>query len=192
MKKLGSDFAIERYGLAVRLVNEDDAEFIVSLRNDPLKSRFIGKTSSKIADQINWIREYKNRESIGNDYYFIYEYCGKRAGVNRIYNINSDSFIHGSWIFSNDVPPFCSLAAAIIAREIAFEQLSLKIENDTAGIHESNTGVLKFAEFMGEIFDGERIDSEMGCFKIGHITKEDFYKNHDKILRLFPKKVTQK
>lgn len=192
MKRLSSDFTFEKYGLVIRLVNEGDAEFIVSLRNDPSKARFISKTSSRVKDQINWIREYKKREALGSDYYFIYEYCGKRAGVNRIYNITSDSFIHGSWLFSNDVPPYCPLAAAVIAREVAFECLSLSIENDTAGIHEDNIGVLQFAEFMGVEFDGVRLDPEMGNFKTGHLSKENFYKNHNKILKLFPKKVIQK
>lgn len=185
---LPSDFSIDKYGMQIRLVNEKDAEFILMLRTDPTKSKYLGYTDPHIENQINWIREYKKREKEGLDYYFIYYYDGKPAGVNRLYHISDDHFIHGSWLFSNDVPPFCSLAAAVIARQIAFYDLGLNIEIDTDGIHEDNTGVIQFASFMGEEFTGTR-ENEMGVFKTGVLTKESFEKHLPQILRLIPKKV---
>ena len=185
---LPSDFELHKYGLSCRLVNESDAEFILSLRLDSNKSTYISSTSNKIEDQIQWIREYKIREKKGLDFYFMYSYQGERAGVNRIYDIEDKHFIHGSWLFSNNVPPYCPLAAAIMAREIAFYILHLDAEIDTAGIHVDNTGVLQFATFMGEVFNGYR-DSEQGRFLTGYLTKELFEQNLDKVKRLFPKKV---
>ena len=49
MIKLSSDFNLDKYGLHVRLVNEDDAEFIVSLRTDPKLSRFIHDTGNDVS-----------------------------------------------------------------------------------------------------------------------------------------------
>lgn len=188
MKKLPNDFALEKYGLKVRLVNESDAPFILGLRLDPLKSRYLGATDPKVESQVGWIREYKKRENEGTDYYFIYYYGEKPAGVNRIYKIQNGHFVHGSWLFSNNVPPYCSLAAAVIARQIAFYELGLNVETDTDGIHVDNTGVLHFASFMGEVFTGIRVCG-MGEFKTGILTKEAFETNLPKILRLIPKKV---
>lgn len=187
-KKLPPSFSIKRYGLDVRLVNEEDASFILNLRLDPIKSKFLGKTDSDIQSQIDWIRNYKVRESNGTDYYFIYYINNRPAGVNRIYEIKESTFIHGSWLFANDVPPYCPLAAAVIARQVAFYDLELKREEDTAGIHVENVSVWQFAQLMGEEFTGIRTDS-MGNFKIGILTKESFEKNLPKILRLIPKKV---
>lgn len=186
--RLPLDFRCERYGLQVRLVNESDAQFILNLRLDPIKSKYLGYTEPDIEHQINWIRRYKEREAEGTDYYFIYFYKGSRAGVNRLYKIQDDHFIHGSWLFSNDVPPYCPLAAAVIARQIAFFDLNLTIEVDTDGIHVDNTGVIQFASFMGEKFTGIRT-TDMGDFKTGYLTKEKFIEKLPSLLRLFPKQV---
>lgn len=185
---LPEKFELDRYGLHCRLVREDDAEFIVKLRTDPLKAQYISQTSASVDGQRSWIKEYKKREQSGKDYYFIYQYNGKLAGVNRIYNIESNHFVHGSWIFSDDVPPYCALAAAVIAREIAFDNLQLQEEVDTIGIHVDNIGVIQFAEFMGCEFTGTHL-LEKGEYRTSHLTKEMFEENKPKILRLFPKKV---
>ena len=70
--KLDSDFTYEKYGLQLRFVNEDDAEFIIKLRTDPKLGKFIHSTSSDIEEQKKWIRAYKKREQAGTDYYFIF------------------------------------------------------------------------------------------------------------------------
>lgn len=188
MKKLDSSFTLERYGLYVKLVSEDDAVFINALRQDVRLSKYISPTEDNIDKQKNWIRDYKEREAKGEDYYFIYFYNGSPVGVNRIYDIKDGSFIHGSWIFLPETLPYCSLAAAVIAREIAFYDLGLDIEIDTAGIHVDNTGVLQFARYMGEEFTGSYV-SPLGEFITGVLTKEAFEKNIDSIKRLFPKNI---
>lgn len=184
---LPSDFTLKRYGLDVRLVDIEDAEFILKLRTDPIKGRYIGKTDDTLTSQINWIKSYKERERVGEDYYFMYSFQGNPAGVNRIYNIRGTQFIHGSWVFSNDVPPFCSLAAAIIAREIAYEDLDLLLEEDTSGIHQDNKNVLEISRILGVEFTGVRKSND-GDFLTGRLTKEAFEKNKNKILRIIPKK----
>ena len=62
---------ISKYNISLRLVDEEDADFIVSLRSDEKKSRFISYTDPNIETQKNWIREYKKRENEGKEYYFI-------------------------------------------------------------------------------------------------------------------------
>lgn len=188
MTQLPSNFELDRYGLHCRLVTENDAEFIVSLRTDPIKSKFLSTTSNDIEAQQSWIKNYKEREVNGKDYYFMYEYNGKKAGVNRLYEIEGNHFIHGSWLFANDVPPYCALAAAVIAREIAYDILGLDIEIDTAGIHKDNVDVLQFARYMGCIFDGSVIRHGEE-FLTSYLTKKMFENSKSKILKLFPKKV---
>ena len=77
MKKLPENFQIEKYGLSVRLVNEDDAELIIKLRTDPVLGKYIHATSPDIEQQRAWIRAYKKRESEGLEYYFIFYKDGK-------------------------------------------------------------------------------------------------------------------
>ena len=71
-KKLDSDFKFSRYGIDARLVQVDDAEFILGLRTNEKLSRYIHATSNDIEQQKSWMRSYKERESKGEDYYFIY------------------------------------------------------------------------------------------------------------------------
>ncbi len=188
MTKFPENFELDRYGLHVRLVREEDAEFIVSLRTNPIKARYINSTSTSVDDQRKWIKEYKEREQEGKDYYFIYLYNGKLAGVNRIYYIEDNHFIHGSWIFSDDVPPYCSLAAGIIAREIAFDTLGLENEIDTVGIHKDNQSVLQYVRTLGAEFTGTRM-YPMGEYYTSKLSKDTFEQNKSRIIRLFPKKV---
>ena len=63
---------IEKYGLKARLVEEQDAAFILSLRTDPKLSRFLHPTENDEEKQRAYIRGYKEREKQGKDYYFIF------------------------------------------------------------------------------------------------------------------------
>lgn len=184
---LPPDFHGDKYGLTYRMVNEDDAAFIVALRTDPIKSRYIGSTDDSVESQKKWIRSYKERERKGTDYYFIFYFGTIPAGVTRLYEIEDNHFIHGSWVFANNVPPFCSLAAAVIAREIAYDTLGLVEEIDTSGIHEDNLGVLQVSRMMGVVFYGER-ESPNGKFLLGRLPKSVFNENKNNILKLIPKK----
>jgi len=65
---LDRDFSLNRYGLHVRLVNEDDAEYILNLRTDHKLGRFLSKTVNDLEVQKQWIRDYKKREALGLEY----------------------------------------------------------------------------------------------------------------------------
>lgn len=128
MNKLPKDFTLSRYGLNVRFVNEEDAEFIVKLRTDEKLGRFINATSSNVNNQIDWIRAYKLRECEGTDYYFMFENAiGERLGVCRLYDITNSDFTIGSWLFKKDSPMGAAILADIITREIGFELYPDKI-----------------------------------------------------------------
>jgi hypothetical protein len=137
MKKLPEDFKIERYGLQVRLVREEDAAFIVALRTDIRLSKHIHYTSPGIEAQKQWIRDYKLREAEGLDYYFLFSVNDKPQGLARIYNMTEDTFTQGSWVFSPDAVLGASVLGNIISSEIGFE-LGKKIEYSDAR-HDNST-----------------------------------------------------
>ena len=56
MTKLPENFELDRYGLHVRLVREEDAEFIVELRTSEHNSRYIHGTVGDIEQQKVWLR----------------------------------------------------------------------------------------------------------------------------------------
>lgn len=119
---LPEDFTLDRYGLHVRFVNEDDAEFILGLRTDSKLGQYISATNGDIEKQKEWTRQYKIRERQGTDYYFMFEKpLGTRLGVSRIYEIKKETFQTGSWIFRKDAPFGAAFLGDIICHEIAYE-----------------------------------------------------------------------
>ena len=178
MIKLPSDFETDRYGLHVRLVREEDAEFIVKLRTDPKLGRYIHATDNNVEKQRKWIRDYKKRENDGMDYYFIYYSNDRPIGVNRIYNIGENSATTGSWVCDEGVNPVVSISTMLIVREILFERLMIPI--NFFDVNKQNTRVYKLHLQMGVIVVSE--DSENYYLSQ---TKESFDKNRKRIVKLF-------
>lgn len=183
MRRLPIDYTIERYGLFARLVEENDAEFIVRLRTDPKLSRYLHKTDSSVEAQKEWIRKYKEREEEGTDYYFIFYKDGKAIGLNRLYELGPDMFTSGSWLFSAEAPFGTAFLAQIILREIAFFDWGYEYEDATSGVHVDNTNVLRF-DLMAGMKEKGRYMSETGEFISLGLTKEDFLVGRKKILRM--------
>lgn len=139
---LPTDYTIEKYGLKARFVVENDAEFIVKLRTDETLSKFIHFTDNDIEKQKEWIRNYKFREALGQEYYFIFFYNGEPIGLERIYNITQDAFTHGSLVFSPDSPIGSSVKADIITREVGFSILDKK--TNLFDVSKGNNGVITY------------------------------------------------
>ena len=146
MKKIPSDFTYSKYGLICRLVEEDDAAFIVKLRTNKKLSRFIHETDNDVEKQKEWIRDYKKRETEGKDYYFIFLSGDRPVGVIRLYDITEDSSTCGSWVCSEDASVEESLATSFICTEITelFE-----IPSGPFNVSKGNNQVLKFHLRMG-------------------------------------------
>lgn len=185
-KLLPADFTLDKYGLHVRLVNEDDAAFIVRLRTDDKLGKYIHSTSPDIEQQKNWIREYKKRETEGFDYYFIFYKDGEPFAVNRLYHMdNPTRFTSGSWICLPGYPTEVVVATSLIPRIIAFELLGKEMEFGVEGCHEDNKKVIKFNLMVGMHIKGQRIDEEKGgLYYTFDMPKEDFYAKLPKLENL--------
>ena len=178
MKKLSPNFEIVKYGLHVRLVREEDAEFIVRLRTDERLGRYIHATSNDVEKQQEWIKAYKQREAGGSEYYFIFETgAGNPLGVYRLYEISEQYFTSGSWIFLPDSPMGASMIAFIIAREIAWDIVPDAI--NLYDIKKANKSVLLFTSTFTPKVIRETVDT----FYFEN-TKEDFNNHKDQVLRL--------
>jgi len=115
---------ISRDDLYLRLVEENDAEFIFFLRTHPEKSRYLCAVSSDVHAQKEWITQYKKRENQGQEYYFVA--ClnnNEKAGVIRIYDLQKDSFCWGSWVSAPDAPKGTGLKMLFMAYDFGFYHL---------------------------------------------------------------------
>lgn len=189
MKKLPANFEYTKYGMTIKLARIEDAEFIHSLRTNPKSAPFMHIEGCTLETQRIWLEQYKEREKRGIDYYFVYYKDDEPIGVDRLYHINETDFHCGSWVFKHGLPAYCSMAGAIMAREIAFEILEKNIEyNHKDGIVSSNTNVLRFMTMLGFKKTGEHVEGKF-CFINGILTKEDFETNKSKIIRFVPKEL---
>jgi hypothetical protein len=157
MNRLPSDFSLTRYGLFVRLVILEDSEFILSLRTSK-RGQILNPTDSSLERQIQWMKDYKVRESEGLDYYFIHYYNDEPIGVNRIYNINweENSCTTGSWLIKEGVNFDISMRTMLILRDIVYDTLNLDISyGDTRKINKHMQRLYKMLDIeqIGETED---------------------------------------
>ena len=105
-----------------RLVEIEDAEFILNLRLK--KGEFLSTTNPNLTEQENWIKSYKKREELKEEYYFIIENKnGMRAGTIRLYDFRDNSFCWGSWILESGSPYYISIESVLKIYEFAFIKL---------------------------------------------------------------------
>lgn len=108
----------------LRLVNEEDAEFICSLRNDDKLNTYISKSSADINAQKEWIRNYKNKEFSNTEYYFIICKLDNDLpiGTVRLYDFqdNPKSFCWGSWILNENKTKYAAVESALLVYEAGF------------------------------------------------------------------------
>jgi RimJ/RimL family protein N-acetyltransferase len=122
---------------------EDDAEFILQLRIDEKKSRFISKVDSDIDKQKHWLAVYAQDESQA---YFIIRDNEQKVGTVRLYDQHENSFCWGSWIIIDGVSSSYAIESALIIYLFA-RTLGLKSAHFT--VTKGNHSVSKFHERFG-------------------------------------------
>jgi len=138
----------------LRLVEESDAEFIVSLRTDEKYNKHLSAVTGDVDAQVNWIRRYKEDEANKQQFYFIIERLdGVRCGTVRVYDFVGDSFCWGSWILNEDKTRYAAIESAFLVYKFAFDELGFqKCHFD---VRKGNDRVISFHEKMGATRTGE-------------------------------------
>lgn len=135
----------------LRLIDIDDAEFILSLRTDDKLNKHLSQTSGSVAQQEEWINNYKRREQQGNEFYFII--CrndnNEAVGTVRLYDFirNKKSFCWGSWILNENKTKYAAMESAFLVYQIAFEKLGF--ERAHFDVRRENVKVIAFHQKMG-------------------------------------------
>jgi len=133
---------IEYKVITLRLVNADDASFIIALRNDEKKSKFISKTSPDINAQKLWMLEYKIREQQGKEYYFIAsDENNEDFATYRVYKIDSGLPEIGSWVSK---PNYSNIKNSIkvdiaiknyVLNELNFENVQFEVRKENFSVN---------------------------------------------------------
>lgn len=168
---------IHRYGITLRPVEVTDAEFILELRTDKRLGQFLSTTSPDLDQQREWIRGYKKREAVGEEYYYVAEKDGVAYGTIRTYKIGEDWFEGGSWLFSPDAPVGMSILADIVNREFGFDVLDKSVNR--FDVRRLNFAVVKYQRGFHPMQVGE---DELNQYFI--LTRRQFEKYKPKYLKL--------
>jgi len=133
-----------KYGCLFRLVDSEDAVFIHKLRTDPVLSMYISSTEGDVKDQVNWIIDYKRRESAGEEVYIINidPETGDRLGVNRLYNFRENVFELGSWLYFPQADVSKSILGDIFAKELGYNFLGF--DSCTFEVRMDNKSVVRY------------------------------------------------
>lgn len=108
----------------LRLVEESDASFIVSLRIDEKYNKYLSTVGSDIEAQREWIKRYKEKERNKEEFYFVIERNdGTRCGTVRVYDLKEESFCWGSWILNENKTRYAAVESALLVYEYGFEHL---------------------------------------------------------------------
>ena len=159
-----------------RLVEISDAKFIHSLRVNDLYNRYISHVDDNVDKQIEWLKEYKKREAIGKEYYFIIQrnLDNKPIGTVRLYDFleGENSFCWGSWILNEDKTHYSALESALIIYDFAF--LELGFHRCHMDIRKQNSKAVQFHKKFGV-----KIIAESDIDYFGHFFVEDYLKIRD-------------
>lgn len=135
--------------LVLRDATVDDAEFILGLRTDEVKSRHLSRTSGALADQQAWLAAYARRD--GEAYFVIEDLAGAKLGTVRLYDARvidgQSSFCWGSWILSDAAPSSAAIESALIVYAYALDTLGFT--NAHFQVNLANERVCAFHERFG-------------------------------------------
>lgn len=162
----------------LRSVEEKDAAFTLSLRQDPILTKYLPKLDITIEQQISWIRKQRNQEG---DYYFVVENKkGEKIGVIGVYDVNGDCAETGRIAMIGNA--FESIEAQLLSFDFAFD--ILKLEKTVNYVMADNIHALRFSQMFGSQ-SSEPFEDSNGNMRIdGVITKGSYLKSKDKIIKM--------
>ena len=143
--------------LHLREAEIGDAAFILSLRLDPKRARWISPTPPSLDDQVAWLTRYK--ADPGQAYFIVCDAQDRAIGTVRLYDARGDSFCWGSWLLVPGLPPRAALESALLvyayADRLGFRSARLDVRIDNADVR----------RFHERLFGAEQVDqNDIDCF----------------------------
>lgn len=169
---------IEGRYVNLRSVEEKDAEFLLSVRNNPRISKYLPPLDVTVEQQRQWISMQRaDHES----YYFLMSTPdGEPIGSISVYDIEGDTAETGRFCSLGD--PASNIEAAILLTDFCFDELNLNSIH--IWVYEGNKSVLKLNEGLGYEW-GETVLAKDGreC-RIGRMTKESYLPKRKKLSKM--------
>ncbi len=175
------DYKLEGKYVNLRSVTEDDAEFILDIRNNPQISKYLPPLNVTVEQQRQWI----TKQRADNDsYYFVLESLhgdkkGEVIGTISIYDIDGNHGESGRTCSLGD--PFESIEAHILFFDFIFCKLNL--DYTTGWVYEENKGVIAMNNSYGIEWVGNKVDSNGQPYRECVHKKNSYLERREKLLK---------
>lgn len=156
----------------LRSVNLEDAEFTLNIRNDPALTRFIPKISVSIQEQLQWIKN--QREKKGDYFFLIIDKSENKLGTMSIYNICGNKAESGRFISQGN--SLQNMEALLLIYDFAFYQLDLELLYFE--VYKQNKAVVNMWKRLGSIILDERTINgvDIFCFELSKVRYEECFR----------------
>lgn len=171
---------VEKYGVSLVRLTREKLELVRNWRNDPKISQYM-EYRDYITPEMHarWFDKVDN----DNNYYFIIEYLGEEIGLVNMRDIDYSSgegeggiYIYADEYLNSDI----SFRVILCLMDFCFDEL--KFNRTIAHILRDNKRAIKFNKFIGFKISDNQEDIENQLYSL---TQEDYYKQRDKIIKLF-------
>ena len=139
------------HNLVFRDAQVGDAAFILALRTDERKKRFISPTNPQLTQQVAWLTAYGQAHD--QAYFIVENPHGEPAGTIRLYDPAGDSFCWGSWIMRSGAPVNYAVESVLILYRYALHELGFS--RSYFAVRKENRSVWHFMERFGARRTGE-------------------------------------
>jgi RimJ/RimL family protein N-acetyltransferase len=140
--------------IQLRGVEERDAKFILTLRLSPKYNKYLSPVDDDLDAQISWLRQYKEEENRGRQFYFIIErHDGQSCGTIRIYDLTEDSFCWGSWILNSDKTRHAAIESLLLVLGFGFKKLGYS--RTRFDVRKENSKAFNFYQRLGVTITSE-------------------------------------
>lgn len=131
--------------LTLRFAQVDDAEYILSLRQNEKYNTHLSPVDNNVKNQKKWLIEYKKREEKLEEFYFIIQRNdGTKCGTIRVYDIVNNSFCWGSWILDQNKTKTAAIESALLIYQFGFD--IMKYSRCHFDVRKDNNLVISFHE----------------------------------------------
>ncbi len=171
------DYKLEGKYVTLRSVEESDAEFILSVRNDPRISKYLPPLIVTVEQQRQWIARQRDDN---NSYYFLMETPkGEAIGSISVYDIESDTAETGRFCSLGD--PVSNIETCILLNDFCFDIIG--IQTIHIWVYEGNKSVISLNQSFGYEWIESKVDTKGEPYKVGILTKDKWQNKRENILK---------
>lgn len=171
------DYKLEGKYVSLRSVTENDAEFILNMRNNPQISKYLPPLNVTIEQQRQWIAKQRADK---DSYYFLWLTPTENPiGTISLYDMDGNHSEMGRLCSIGE--PAANVEAFVLFLDFVFDTLNL--DYTTGWVYEGNKSVIALNNALGMEWTDNKIDEKGNPYRDCIMRKDAYKKKREKVLR---------